>query len=81
MNEKRKNQEEILLKSVKTPTTVRLSEKEVPDIKNWEIGKEYEVKLKLKQMSKSEDDMGVSGNFEVVNEDGKKEAEDSEEDD
>lgn len=54
---------------------LRLSEKELPEIKDWEVGKTYEVVLTVKQMSKrqgsewdtSADSKEVQATFEIVN--------------
>lgn len=36
------------------PTRLDIQAKDLPDIKNWDIGKTYDIKLKAKMISKSE---------------------------
>ena len=36
--------------------TVRLTEKELPDIKGWSVGKKYRVMIEMEQMSMSRGD-------------------------
>lgn len=67
-NMKRKSQVEALEGKIKMPSMVHLRDSDIPDLKKWEVGKEYEVKLRLKQKSKNEDeDGGMSASFEVMN--------------
>lgn len=41
-------------------------ESELKEVKNFEVGKSYEVKLKIKMVSKEEDlEEGIEGEFEV----------------
>lgn len=49
--------------------TISLDSKVLPEIKNWQVGKTYEVHLKLRQKSVHEDDYGgkkkLHASFEV----------------
>jgi len=38
---------------------------DLPEAKDWEVGKDYEISLKVKQTSKSETDGDGSASFEV----------------
>lgn len=37
---------------------LHLSSKDLPAIKNWEVGEDYEIKLKVRQESMHEDERG-----------------------
>ncbi len=43
-----------------------LSDKDLKEIKDWEVGKEYKVELTIKQTGKHERDGKFSGEFEVM---------------
>lgn len=43
-----------------------VSDKEMPEIKNWEVGNKYKLVIEVEQKSKSEDEMGVHAGFEIV---------------
>lgn len=52
---------------------IHLDETNLPDMKNWEVGKEYKILLTVRQTSKNEHedyqdkkDTHVSGGFEVL---------------
>ncbi len=46
--------------------SIHLNSKNLPAIKDWEVGEEYSVMLKIKQTSKSiENDQECSGSFEI----------------
>ena len=51
--------------------TIFLSEKDFPEVKNWEVGSEYKLLVTVKQTSKSIDQYDkkqqVSARFEIVN--------------
>lgn len=56
--------------AVEMKPTIHLSVEELPEIKNWETGKEYQLKLKVKQVGKNEHEhkgkTTISGSFEVL---------------
>lgn len=47
------------------PSMIHLTEKELPSIKDWNVGKSYSLNLKVKQKSKSEGPDGMSASFEI----------------
>lgn len=47
--------------------SIHLNQKQLPEIKDWEVGKNYEIALKVRQTSKREDDdKKISGSFDIV---------------
>jgi hypothetical protein len=66
--------------------TLRLSDKELPDIKDWEVGKEYEVVLTVKMIAKrqgsewdtSSDNKEVNATFEITEAETEEEEEEEE---
>ncbi len=49
------------------PRTIYLTEKELPDIKDWEVGKKYGLELSVRQVSRHEDEKGgVEGSFAIL---------------
>ena len=42
-----------------------ISSKELPEIKNWEVGRKYRILLETRQVGKREDEEGISGDFEI----------------
>ena len=49
------------------PPTLHLTGKQVPEIKDWDVGEEYEMVVRVKQTSKSENKDGmVDASFEVT---------------
>jgi len=63
----------IKLEKINEPTAesflpnVNFTEKELPAIKNWKVGGEYEITLKVRQTSMTKDrDMPISARFEIT---------------
>lgn len=52
--------------------TFNISDAMLPELLDWEDGKTYSIKLKVKQVSKSETDKGSIGTFEIIEANGKK---------
>lgn len=51
----------------KYPPTVHFNDSQVPEIKDWSVGKTYQVVLEIKQTSMNQNkDKSVDANFEVV---------------
>ena len=49
------------------PPYLGIESKQVPEVKDWEVGETYRLVVDLKQTSKSEDRDGrVSGGFELI---------------
>jgi hypothetical protein len=47
--------------------SIYLSSKDLKEIKDWEVGKNYKVVLEIKQKSKSEDaDKAISASFDII---------------
>lgn len=47
--------------------TLYISEKDLPEIKSWKIGEEYEIVVRVRQKSISESpSKQISGSFEVI---------------
>ncbi len=40
--------------------------KQLPEAKNWEVGKTYTLTLLVKQVGKTEDDYGSRADFEII---------------
>lgn len=79
-NKKKKDQMQAMEGMVVMAPSINLSEGELPAIKRWEVGKEYTVKLKVKQTSKSEGaDKKVKASFEVLKADMGEDSGDAEE--
>lgn len=49
----------------KPKSHISLQGDDLPDIKNWEVGKKYSMKLKVKQTGYHSDEYGSHGSFEV----------------
>lgn len=70
-------------KSVHFKPTLYLSERDLPALKDWEVGKNYQILLKVRQISKSEQTKteyspgGMNASFEIIKaEDGSEEMDD-----
>jgi len=64
-------EENMKLDSGKYLPTLYFDEKQVPEIKDWEVGEEYDVVLRLKQTSKNEnelepDENNLNAGFNIV---------------
>ena len=42
-----------------------ISSKELPEVKNWDVGKKYQILLEARQTGKREDEEGISADFEI----------------
>lgn len=63
----RKNQlEAMMMKMEPMKPILHLSSKDLKEIEDWEVGKEYKVELTIKQVSKHEDGKEMRGEFEVT---------------
>lgn len=51
--------------------TFSISDEMLPELLDWEDGKTYSIKLKVKQISRNETDKGSVGTFEIVEASGK----------
>ena len=44
-----------------------ISSSDLPEVKDWEVGQNYEINLLVKQVGKREDDDGkISGDFDII---------------
>lgn len=46
--------------------TLHLDTSVVPEMKDWEVGEEYEMVIRVKQKSRNESEHHTSGSFDVV---------------
>jgi len=47
--------------------TIHFNEKQLPELKHWRVGENYEVALKIRQTSMREgDDKKISASFDIV---------------
>lgn len=61
-----KKQKEALSGAMEMKPRFHLSSKDLPEIKKWKIGKEYEISLKVKQKGMHEEGKEVDANFEII---------------
>ena len=93
MAKKAPKKKPVLAKEVELPeqkNTISITETELPEIKEWKIGEEYEISIKIKQTGMRIEDWGknkgkVVAQFEIIemeseDEDDEKENEKEEED-
>lgn len=48
------------------PPSFYVGSKQIPEIKNWEVGETYQLVIEVVQKSKTENDMGVDSSFDIV---------------
>lgn len=52
--------------SMPSKPMISLSSKDLPEIKKWKVGKEYEIELKVKQKGMRDEDGVMRAEFEIV---------------
>ena len=46
--------------------TIYFNSKDLPELKDWEVGKTYEMKIRIKQISMLEEKEHISGSFNII---------------